>query len=97
MLVGFLIPSCDQCWTGIDKKHARGYGYDVCSGILARVEFNTRAMPVEAHGCMHACQNPYPLVFSVSNTRGGAQAHHGYLLSAIPVRNPAGIAYRKYP
>ncbi len=27
----------------------------------------------------------------------GAQAPHGYLLSAIPVRNATGIAYRNYP
>ncbi len=54
----------DQCWAGIDKKHTRGYGYpsnqerphgyghgyDMCSGILARVEFNTRAMPDETTG-----------------------------------------------
>ncbi len=102
-------PGSKQCWAGIDKKHTRGYGhlpdqerphgygygYDICSGILARVEFSTRAMPAEAHGCMDACQNPYPRVFSVSNTRGGGQAPHGYLLPALSVRSPTGIAYRK--
>ncbi len=72
-----------QCWAGIDKNHTRGYGYpsnqdrrhgygdgyDMCSGILARVEFNTRAMPNETHGCLHVCQNRYPRVFGIAKSQ----------------------------
>ncbi len=72
-----------------ERPHRYGHGYDMCSGILAGVEFNTSAMPAEAHGCIHACQNPYPRVFSVSNTRGGAQAASRVsTVSQYPVRNP---------
>ncbi len=76
--------SKDQRWACMDRTHTRGngylsnqerphgygYAYDVWSGALERMEFNTHEMPADAHGCIHACQNPYPWVFSVSNTRG---------------------------
>ncbi len=72
----------DQCWAGIDKKHTRGYGYpsnqerphgygdgyDMCSRILPRVEFNTRAMPDETHGGIHVCQNRYPWEFGIAKS-----------------------------
>ncbi len=91
-----------QCWAGIVKKHTRGcgylsnqerlhgygYGYDICSGILARVEFNTRAIPAEGHGCIHICQNPYPRVVSVSNTRGGVTASQESTVSSTREEPP---------
>ncbi len=75
-----------QCWAGIDKKHTRGYGYlsnqerpdgyghgyDMCSGILARVEFNTRAMPAEAHGAYTHARIHTRWYFSVKQYPWGA-------------------------